>query len=124
MIPVTCVYLCGPIFGQSTAFCVSWRENASLVLGEVRDPMTRDYRGKEDANIQDIVEHDKKDIDECSHVLAYVPKPSIGTAMEILYAWERNKPVIAVVPEGPVSPWLQYHARIVRDFASAYELLK
>jgi hypothetical protein len=34
----------------------------------------------------------------------------VGTSMEILYGWERNKVVVIVVPDGPApSPWLVYH---------------
>jgi hypothetical protein len=53
----------------------------------VLDPMDRDYRGKEDESVKDIVEGDKADIDWADAVIAYCPKPSVGTSMEVLYCW-------------------------------------
>lgn len=106
------VYLAGPINGCSDAEAHEWRAAASRILGgRVLDPMARDYRGSEDTNVRDIVEGDKADIDACAAVLAYCPRPSVGTSMEVLYAYERGIPVVVVVPEGAsVSPWLRYHA--------------
>lgn len=103
-------YLAGPIFLCSDSEAKDWRAQASATLKAVRDPMVRDYRGREAEAYVDIVDRDKEDIDACSHVLAVCPKPSVGTSMEILYAWERNKTVVLVVPDGAVSPWLRYHS--------------
>lgn len=51
------------------------------------------------------------------------PKPSYGTAMEILYGFERGKRVIAVLPIGATpSPWVLYHAEVV--FGSATDAVK
>ena len=118
------VYLAGPIFGCSDVEAKDWRATAKEQLGNVLDPMVRDYRGVEDTNVKDIVEMDKQDIDQCSHMIAFVPKPSIGTSMEILYAWQKGITVVAVVPTKPVSPWLKYHATVVTSFTEAFELLK
>jgi nucleoside 2-deoxyribosyltransferase len=75
--------------------------------------MRRDYRGIEAESFQRIVEDDKFDIDQSDAVLAMCPKPSYGTAMEILYAHDHGKPVVVVTPYGPVSPWLTYHSTVV-----------
>jgi hypothetical protein len=89
-------------------------------MTDVFDPMERDYRGIEDANVSAIVEGDKQDIASCCAVLAYCPKPSVGTSMEIHYAWMFGIPVVVVVPEGVlVSPWLRYHATTVVDTVAA-----
>jgi nucleoside 2-deoxyribosyltransferase len=120
----TKVYLAGPIFGCSDNEAKDWREAAKERLGEVLDPMVRDYRGAEDSNVKDIVEMDKKDIDQCSHMIAFVPKPSVGTSMEILYAWQQGMQVISVVPNKPVSPWLKYHSTVVTSFEEAFSLLE
>lgn len=110
------VYLAGPINGATDAEAMDWRVQATAVLGNVLDPMARDYRGKEDESVADIVEGDKADIGSCRAVVAYCPKPSVGTSMEVLYAFERGIPVHVVVPDGaPVSPWLRYHATTVSD---------
>lgn len=103
------VYLCGPINGCTDSECKDWREYAKRHLHDTIDPMKRDYRGREAESYREIVELDKLDVKACDIVLANCPKPSVGTSMEILLAWQLGRPVVAVV-EGPVSPWLRYHA--------------
>lgn len=115
---MTTVYLAGPINGCTDAEMFDWREDmeARLYGLEILSPADRDYRGKEDESVQEIVEADKADIDASDIVIAYCPKPSVGTSMEVLYAWERGKYVIVYAPPGaPVSPWLRYHASAVQD---------
>lgn len=107
MIPV--VYLCGGINGLSDADCKNWRESAKERLVKTIDPMRRDYRGKEAANVREIVDGDLFDINASTCVLAMCTQPSWGTAMEIFYAHRRGTPVFAVIPPGPVSPWLEHH---------------
>lgn len=124
------IYLCGPIAGCSDSECKDWRENIKSELTitefETIDPMRRDYRGCEEDCVNEIVQLDKIDIDNSDVVIAYCPKPSVGTSMEIFYAWINNIPVVCVVPFGsPISPWLKYHSTtIVRDFDDALEWIK
>jgi len=103
------VYLCGPINGCTDAECNDWRSFAKEQCWKTIDPMKRDYRGREAESYREIVELDKLDVRACDVVLANCPKPSVGTSMEIFYAWQIGRPVVAVV-EGSVSPWLRYHA--------------
>lgn len=123
------VYLAGPIFGCNDSEAKDWRQwikdNAWDGL-EVFDPMVRDYRGVEDANVREIVELDKQDIDGVQALIVNFPKPSAGTCMEILYAWERGKTIITVVPrQDKISPWVRYHSHhIVYSFADALWTLK
>lgn len=119
------VYLCGPINGCTDEECKDWREAAKKRLPDTVDPMARDYRGREDECTKEIVEGDKSDIDACDVLLVNHPKPSVGTAMEILYAWERGKRVIVVVPNSVTrSPWLRYHSHAIVDtFSEAFSLL-
>lgn len=111
------VYLAGPINGATDEEANGWRTRAKALLPDVLDPMDRDYRGKEDESVKDIVEGDKRDIDASDAAIAYCPKPSVGTSMEVLYCWKpygQSKPCIVVVPPGsPCSPWLRYHATAV-----------
>lgn len=118
------VYLGGPINGCTDEEANGWRGEVKEVLAdnghEWCDPMDRDYRGRElePGIAAEIVEGDKFDISECDVLLMNCPKPSYGTAMEILYGYERGKRVIAVLPVGTVpSPWVLYHAEVV--FGSA-----
>ncbi len=43
--------------------------------------------------------------------MIYYIRPSVGTSMEILYAWERKK-IIYIVNEldQDLSPWMIYHS--------------
>jgi nucleoside 2-deoxyribosyltransferase len=108
------VYLCGPINGCTDAECKDWRAFArENLLRKTYDPMVRDYRGREmePGIAAEIVEFDKLDVDNCDTVLVNYVKPSVGTSMEVLYAWERGKRVVVVHEPGAVlSPWLVYHS--------------
>lgn len=119
-------YLCGPILNCNDSECIDWREEAKKNLKDTLDPMRRDYRGIQLDHIKEIVEEDKKDIDECDSLLVKFDYPSVGTSMEILYAWERKKFIVTVVenPDIVVSPWLIYHSSaVVKTFKPAYDLL-
>jgi nucleoside 2-deoxyribosyltransferase len=107
----TTTYLCGGINGLSDADCRDWRESAkSLLQTDTLDPMRRDYRGREDESVNEIVHGDYADIDASDFVLANVIRPSWGTAMEIHYAFTRGIPVIGWSGDAArISPWLRYH---------------
>lgn len=122
------VYLAGPINGCTDEECKDWREYVKAQLGEERtlDPMRRDYRGMETESVREIVEGDKLDIDQSTHILVNYVKPSVGTSMEVLYAYERKKPVIVVAALGTkFSPWLVYHSKkICSSFEDALDFIK
>ena len=108
------VYLCGPINGRSDDDCKLWREAAKEALPDTLDPMRRDYRGKEYSAFREIVELDKIDVAQCDALLVYYDKPSVGTSMEMLWAWERGKLVVLIDRSAaPLSPWLIYHSHHV-----------
>lgn len=108
------LYLAGPINGCTDAEANDWRSAVKKLHPDCLDPMARDYRGKEAENVGAIVEGDKADIDSCDAVLVYFERPSVGTSMEVLYAWERKKPVALVDKSNkPISPWLSYHSAYV-----------
>ncbi len=120
---VRAIYLAGPINGCTDEQAKGWRETAAVLFvmdgWAILDPMARDYRGKENEAVNEIVEGDKADIDACDGVLVWFERPSVGTSMEVLYAWERGIPVVVVNRSGkPASPWLTYHARAVCSSAS------
>jgi hypothetical protein len=76
--------------------------------------MRRDYRGTEADNVAAIVEGDKVDIEESTVFLVYFDKPSVGTSMEVLLAYQQHKPVIVIdAQDKPLSPWLLYHSTSV-----------
>lgn len=118
------IYLCGGINGLSDADANDWRTEAKRRLPRTLDPMRRDYRGRESENINQIVSGDLWDIDKSNAVLAMCTRPSWGTAMEIFYAHSQELPVVAVVPGGPVSPWLAYHSSVFTSLDEAIAEIK
>lgn len=128
------IYLCGPISGRSDAECNNWRQMAAKMWaaygGTSLDPMVRDARGKDyEPGIERIiVEADKADIRSCAAVLVYYFMPTVGTSMEILYAYMLGIPVVVVNasmhPEQELSLWIRYHASfIVEDLTTAMHRL-
>ena len=111
------VYLAGAINGKSDAECKGWRSVAATALGlaghAVLDPMARDYRGSEDDNVDDIVQGDLDDIDVCDVVLVNACSPSWGTAMELVYAKQYGKQIVAFSDAPRISPWLRHHTDAV-----------
>ena len=107
------IYLCGGIHGLSDKECKDWRaEVKNKLKGKYKflDPMRRDYRGKEDLFVNEIIQKDKNDI-ECSNiVLVNATSPSWGTAMEVFYAHSLGKIVIVFNIGDLTSPWLRYHS--------------
>lgn len=118
------VYLAGPINGCTDDEANNWRDVARAALGAENclDPMRRDYRGREDESVTEIVEGDKADIEASDIVIANCWQASPGTSMEILLAWEQHKPAYAVLPPGSrVSPWYRYHATIMFSLDDVFD---
>lgn len=107
------IYLCGPINGCTDDECQTWRDwfKATMVSVDFVDPMKRDYRGKETEDYREIVELDKRDIRSCDARVVMYTKPSVGTSMEVFFAWTLGIPVVVInESDKPLSPWLRYHA--------------
>jgi len=121
------IYLAGPMNDCTTKEAGEWRDQATLTLESygfnILNPMDRDYRDRSTEFIyREIVDLDKIDIRESDIVLANCHKPSVGTSMEILHAWELGKVVVVVVPSVSVSPWLYYHSTyLCHDIKDALE---
>jgi len=116
------LYLAGPINDCSDGQAHGWRETVMQALAgryEFVNPMVRDYRGHEDQNVAAIVEGDLADIRSCHAMLAYVWKPSTGTAMEIRFASKELGIPVYAVSTHPVSPWLRYHATVYTAIGDA-----
>jgi len=119
------IYLAGPIANCTKEDIHGWREKVKEKLKEkfnFFDPTRRIYYDNE--KHEEIVEGDKKDIDQCDIILISHIKPSNGTAMEQIYSWERKKHVV-FVSNGPmqyVSPWCIYHSNV--QFETIEEAIK
>jgi nucleoside 2-deoxyribosyltransferase len=112
------VYLCGPINGCTDEEASTWRDwfiNELQSIGTwAIDPMRRDYRGKEADTYREIVDLDKRDVRDADIILVNYDKPSVGTSMEVFYAWTLGKPVIVWCrPDAVISPWLRYHSTAI-----------
>lgn len=110
------IYLAGPINGCTDSEAKNWREEVKKLHYDCLDPMDRDYRGKEEINVKQLVEDDKADIDSADALLVWFDRPSVGTSMEILYAWEQGKIILTInASSKPLSPWIIYHSNNVMD---------
>ena len=105
------IYLCGPINGCTDSEAIDWRERVKDYFPQTIDPMVRDYRGREQQDYREIVDLDKRDVRTADVILVNYSKPSVGTAMEVFYAWTIGKPVIVwCARSAVVSPWMRYHS--------------
>lgn len=127
------VYLAGAIKGLTDSEANNWRDEITLGLGnaefEILNPMRRDYRGRESSyeSAHEIITLDKLDIDNSDFLIVNYEKPSVGTSMEVLYAWERGKPIIIIsqVEFNDIPPWMMYHStKIVYNQVDAIKWIK
>jgi len=112
------VYLAGAINGKTDEECNAWRNRVTHLLSGsmvVVSPMARDYRGKEDENVAEIVAGDIKDIESCDYVLANAESPSWGTAMELWHAHKAGKKIVTFMSGDRVSPWLRFVCSAIYD---------
>jgi nucleoside 2-deoxyribosyltransferase len=119
---ISIVYLAGAINKCSDEEAKDWREEAKKILPlavHVLDPMSRDYRGVEIENASSIVEGDKADILKATAIIVKASKPSWGTAMEIMFAYQNKKPLYAFDAGPRPSPWLVYHCTICDSLQTA-----
>ena len=122
------VYLCGGINGLTDDQCSSWRDMTKKELSglyEFRDPMRRDYRGKEDQCVDEIYNGDIADVALSDYILVNATRPSWGTAMEVVYARIFGKYIYCVSGGSKISPWLRWHSdAIFETWDMAIEHLK
>ena len=111
------IYLSGPIAGCTDSECKFWRNafKRSDLPCEFHDPMDRDMRGKTLEESLCVVEADKEQMRDSDIILVNFQKASVGTSMEIIYAYEvLKKPIILMntsrIPRDNLSPWLVYHS--------------
>jgi len=129
------VFIAGPIQGMETR--QGYRERLKKILSsygyEPIDPWTREkilYRYTEDrwwAKVppKGFIDRDLKDIERCDYLVAYLPRLSAGTCMELFYAKLKGKKTVVICKLRNPSPWITFHADIlVRSFKELEEVLK
>jgi nucleoside 2-deoxyribosyltransferase len=128
-------FISGPIQGMENE--QGYREAIGKIcvrLGyETIDPWLREkmiYRGNEPCwwtkvPAAGFVGRDLEDIEKCDVLIAYLPKLSAGTCMELFYAKQKGKRVIVVSEISCLSPWIVVHSdRILRGIEELEGALK
>jgi nucleoside 2-deoxyribosyltransferase len=128
-------FISGPIQGIENE--QGYREAIGKIcvrLGyETIDPWLREkmiYRGNEPCwwtkvPAAGFVGRDLEDIEKCDVLIAYLPKLSAGTCMELFYAKQKGKRVIVVSEISCLSPWIVVHSdRILRGIEELEGALK
>jgi len=129
------VYLCGPIQSRTGEEANAWRQKAIKELSsdfEMLDPMRRQFSDEDMLGTNEIVQMDKKDVEEADILLvnyncARQETTLAGTAMEIHLAHQLGKYVVAFsdLPNEKRSPWMIYHCtRICNTEDDAIEYIK
>jgi hypothetical protein len=115
------IYLSGPIKGCTDEECRGWRDQVKCELAgmyEFIDPMSRDFRGKEETVTSYlVVAPDLNEISRSDIVICNFGKLSIGTAQEQVYADLFRKKVI-VFGQYRNHPWVRYHRKLSFDTIS------
>jgi nucleoside 2-deoxyribosyltransferase len=119
------VFISGPIQGVETK--QSYRDvirEVCLSLGfEPVDPWEREkaiFTGTEHGwwnkvPAADFIKRDLEDIEKCNILIAYLPKLSAGTCMELFYAKLKGKKTICICEIKNISPWIAAHSDIIID---------
>lgn len=101
------IYLAGGIHNNKNTH--KWREEAKEIFGKRNcfDPTDKKYDRKTPKN---LVMQDLELINNSDFVIVYFDKPSVGTSMEMFYAFVMGKTVLTITNKKTLSPWLVYHS--------------
>lgn len=125
------VFISGPIQGMEDK--QEYREEIRRIVEaegyEVIDPWEREkiiYRATEEEwwrNVppRDFIERDLKDVERCDVLIAYLPRLSAGTCMELFYAKLKGKKVVSIIEFDNPSPWITLHSDIVLRSLKEFE---
>ncbi|MCD6445893.1 nucleoside 2-deoxyribosyltransferase [Candidatus Bathyarchaeota archaeon] len=117
------IFISGPIQGmEANQFYRDMiREICLRHNRETLDPWKREkiiYRGNErewwsKVPAADFIKRDLEDIEKCDILVAYLPKLSAGTCMELFYAKLKGKKTICICEIENPSPWIIVHSDVV-----------
>jgi nucleoside 2-deoxyribosyltransferase len=117
------VFISGPIQNMETE--QSYRDVISEICVrcgyEPVDPWQREkilYRATEPdwwskVSAVDFIKRDLEDIEKCDVLIAYFPKLSAGTCMELFYAKLKGKKTICICQIENPSPWITAHSDMI-----------
>jgi len=130
-------FISGPIQGMETK--QSYREIIRQICircgYEPVDPWQREkviYKAAEPGWWEkvpavDFVRRDLEDIEKCDILIAYMPRLSAGTCMELFYAKMRGKKTICICKLKNPSPWIIIHSdkilKGIRELESALKTI-
>jgi nucleoside 2-deoxyribosyltransferase len=124
------VFLSGPIRGLSRKDSLEWRNLAVKSLSK-KFNVLHALRGREEKEVftdpRAAVIRDLNDIHYCDILLVndcFSDASMIGTAMEVFYAHQNNKPVIIFGNGHDKDYWLNYHSHLrVKDLKEACQII-
>lgn len=116
-------FISGPIQGveEKQSYRAVIREICLRCGYEPVDPWEREkiiYKGTEPGwwnriPAVDFIRRDLEDIERCTVLIAYLPKLSAGTCMELFYAKIKKKKTICICEIENPSPWIIVHLDII-----------
>ena len=123
------IYLGGAIKDLSIKERREWRLLAIVALDKFicLDPMRRNFRDTEFQSQNEIVALDKVDIIDSDILFVNATKPSWGTAMEIMFAFNHHKIIVTFTGGefGLTNPWVAFHStRITNTLEEAIDYIK
>jgi len=117
------VFISGPIQGMETEqFYRNVIRKICVRCGfEPVDPWEREkiiYKGIEPGwwdrvPVADFIRRDLEDIEKCDILIAYFPRLSAGTCMELFYAKLKEKKTICICQIENPSPWIMVHSDVI-----------
>ena len=130
------IYLAGPVAAIDDGGA-AWRDDVESYCGDlmnINNPLSKynapldgleivdseTYGGNNTVSVADIVENDKQLINESDGILVgYSDVQSVGTPMEVMWAYERDIPTVLWIrdetEERDLSPWYRYHVDYITD---------
>lgn len=125
------VFLSGPMRGVDRQQSQHWRKQAAKLLKTYFNVLSP-YRGREEKETfpdpKGAVVRDKADILRSDLMIVddtLSGASMIGTSMEVLFAYEHNKPIVVFGQAHSKDYWLDYHASIrVNTLEEACEICK
>ena len=124
-------YLSGPIDNCTSAEIKDWRNFLKKEYPQYHwyDPLDLTDNAKESVIEKDfskIIPKEKQMIVNSDFMIVYPWKPSSGTSMEVMFAYDHKIPVIAIKDPNQLylSPWITYHCiHVANTFKDAMEAL-